>query len=297
FAIAGSNPNEAGKLGFFSTVSGVFLNQADRNTGANAFQEAAFIQSGELTLGTDMQVSDNLSFGFAMTSIRNSGTSVGASQRPDDSSVAGAGYAALQFGRGFADMYVGFARQNYGVERASQGDFASAFRTAQGAAQGSQTFSGVRVGYAFDLAKGLEVGPVASVDYVSNNIGGYDEFGAGTFGLSIRDRTFTSVGGKFGLMGALDTSIGRIGTLSAFGSVAYARELADTQDVVTASFFGAADVPFSIVNQLDPEWVSINAGAELLLSNRISVSLSANSDLGRGVLTNNEGRMSINWRF
>ncbi|MEL7198584.1 MAG: autotransporter domain-containing protein [Pseudomonadota bacterium] len=297
FAIAGTSPGEGSKLGFFSTVSGVFLNAEERNDGASALEEAAFTQSGELTLGADMEITDDFSVGFAMTSIRNSGTSVGAIQRPDDTSVAGAGFAAYQFGNGFADMYVGFARQTLGAERASQGEFASLFSSANGAARGNQTFSGMRVGYALDVAEGVEVGPVASVDYVRNDIGGYTEFGAAQFGLNVHDRTFTSVGTKLGLMGSVDTGIGRKGTLSAFGSVAYARELADTADIVTANFIGAADVPFAISNALDPEWVSVNAGAEMSLGGNLSVSLSGTSDLGRGVLTNNQGRMTLNWRF
>ena len=298
FAIAGTNPQEAGQLGFFSTVSGVFLDGgANRNTGVNAFEEAAFTQAGELTLGADLQVADGISVGFAMTNIRNSNSTAGATFRPEDTSTAGAAYAAAQFGQGFADMYVGFSRQNYGVERASQGDFALAYQSAQGAADGRQTFAGMRVGYAIDVAPGFEFGPVASMDYVRSNISGYDEFGAGAFGLSVHGRDFTSVGTKLGMMGALDTKLGRTSTLSAFGSVAYARELADTQDVVTANFFGAADVPFSIVNELDPQWVSINAGVELSLADRLSLSASGTSDLGRGVLTNNQGRVTLNWRF
>jgi len=298
FAIAGTSPQDPGQLGFFSTVSGVFLNGgADRNTGVNAFEEATFTQAGELTLGADLRVADGISVGFAMTNIRNSNSTAGASFRPQDTSTAGAAYAAAQFGRGFADMYVGFSRQNFGVERASQGDFALAYQNAQGAADGRQTFAGMRLGYAIDVAPGLEFGPVASMDYVRSNIGGYDEFGAGAFGLSVHGRDFTSVGTKLGMMGALDTKLGRTSTLSAFGSVAYTRELADTQDVVTANFFGAPDVPFSIVNELDPQWVSINAGIELALANRLSLSASGTSDLGRGLLTNNQGRVTLNWRF
>ena len=298
FAIAGTNPQDAGKLGFFSTVSGSFLvSAAERNTGANAFEEAAFTQAGELTLGADMRVSDNFAVGFAMTNIRNSGANAGAGFRPDDTSVAGAAYAAAQFGQGFADMYVGFSSQNLGAERASAGDFALAYTSARGAAEGRQTFGGMRVGYAIDVAPGFEFGPVASVDYVRSNIGGYDEIGAGAFGLSIHGRDFTSLGSKVGLMGALDTKLGRTSTLSAFGSVAYARELADTQDVVTANFFGAPEAPFSIVNELDGDWVSINAGIEMALGNHLSVSASGTSDIGRGVLTNNQGRMTVSWKF
>ncbi len=298
FAIAGTNPQEAGQIGFFSTVSGVFLaNATDRNTGANAFEESVFLQGGEMTLGADLRMSDTFSVGIAVTSIRNSTPSIGITTRPEDTSVAAAAYGAAQFGQGFADMYLGFSRQNLTSNSASLGQTAIPFRIAQGAADGRQAFAGVRAGYAFGVVPGLEFGPVVSMDYVRSNIGGFDEFGAGDFGLTVNARNFTSLGTKLGVMGALDTRIGRTGKLTAFGSVAYAYELADRQDVVTASFFGASEAPFSIANALDPQWVSVNAGAELALANRTSIGITATSDLGRGVLTNNQGNVTLRWRF
>lgn len=296
--IAQAGAGEKGAVGFFSTVSGQFLVDAEeRNTGANALEEAAFIRAGELTLGADVRMTSELTIGFAMTSIRNGNSLNGVQQRVDDTSLSGAVYAALQKGQAFTDMYFGFSRQNFGVERASQGDFSFAYDTARGAADGTQTFGGMRVGYSFSILPGVEAGPVASVDYVRSDMGGFTEFGAGQFGLTVLDRSFTSVGSKAGLMASLETGVGRRGRISAFGSAAYARELADTQDVVTATFAGAADVPFTIVNQLDPNWVSLSAGVDFAVGSRFSVGLSGQSDLGRGVLTNNQGRLNLNWKF
>ncbi|MEM1195756.1 MAG: autotransporter domain-containing protein [Pseudomonadota bacterium] len=296
--IAQIGGGEVGKVGFFGTVSGRYLVTAqERNTGANALQEAAFTQAGELTLGADLRMSEDLTIGFAMTNIRNSAPSAGVQQRADDTSLSGAVYAALQSGQIFTDVYMGFSRQDYGVERASQGDFAFLYDNARGNAQGDQQFGGARVGYALAVAPGVEVGPVASVDYVRSDLGGFSEFGAGEFGLTILDRTFTSVGAKAGVMGSLETAVGRKGRLSAFGSAAYAQELADSQDIVTATFRGAEDVPFTIANELDPNWVSLSAGVDLAIGSRLSVSVSGQSDLGRGVLTNNQGRVNFNWKF
>lgn len=296
--IAQTGAAEPGKMGFFGTVSGSFLvTSQERNSGNNAFEEAAFTQAGELTLGTDMRVSDDLTVGFAMTSVRNGMAATGLQPRVDDTSVSGAAYAAMRMGRGFADMYVGFSRQNFGLSRVSQGDFQSTFDSALGKADGRQSLGGMRAGYAFNLLPGFEAGPIASIDYVRSDLGGYSEFGAGAFGLTVLERSFTSVGSKLGLMAALDRGIGRRGRLSAFGSVAYARELADTRDEVTAVLADAADVPFTIVNQLEPDWISASAGADLWLGSRLSVGVSGHSDLGRGILTNNQARMNVNWRF
>lgn len=299
FAQAGSAPVEPGKLGFFGSVSGSFLNQMDQAQAGqqNMLEGVAFQQAGELTLGADYRVSDGFTVGMAVSNIRNSAQSTDGFRPQDAESVALAAYGAATFGKGFADMYVGVADQSYGVQRAAQGDFVAAYRSALGAADGQQTFAGARVGYALSPAKGLTVGPVASLDYVRSDLGGYTEYGAGSFGLNVRERTFTSLGAKLGAMASLDTKLGRTSKLTAFGSVAYARELADKQDVVTATFAGAEDLPFSIANQLDPQWVSINAGAELSLNDRLSTKMSVTSDLGRGVLTNNQANLSLNWKF
>ncbi|MCL4673461.1 MAG: autotransporter domain-containing protein [Sphingomonadaceae bacterium] len=299
FAQAGTAPGEPGKLGFFGSVSGSFLDMAkrDHSLGSTAVEDAAFLQAGELTIGADYRVSDGVAVGIAVTNIRNSAQSVSGFRPNEDESVAAAAYGAATFGKGFADMYVGYASQSYGMERASQGDFTGSYRSALGSANGAQTFAGMRVGYALQPAKGLTVGPVASLDYVRSELGGFTEYGAGSFGLTVRERTFTSLGAKLGAMAALDVNLGKTSKLTAFGSVAYARELADKQDIITAAFAGAEDVPFTIANQLDPQWVSVNAGAELSLSDRLSTKMSVTSDLGRGVLTNNQANLSLNWKF
>lgn len=299
FAQAGVLPGEAGRLGFFGSVSGSYLHmgQTDDPLQSNAFTQATLTQAGELTLGTDYAVSDGLSLGIAMSRIRSSANARLGEEGLRDESSAVAVYGAAQFGKGFLDFQAGHAEQQFGLERASTGNFASAFDSARAGARGSQAFAGMRVGYALEPAKGMTVGPVASVDYVRSDLGGYTEFGAGAFGLNVRERSLTSLGAKLGGMATVDLPLGRTGQLSAFGSVAYARELADREDVVTASFFGAPDDTFTISNRLDPEWVSVSAGAELALSNRLSASASMTSDMGRGVLSNDQANLTLNWKF
>ncbi|UAB79034.1 autotransporter domain-containing protein [Erythrobacter sp. SCSIO 43205] len=320
FAIAGGAPAEIGKIGVFGTASGIYRNGGQiqqgvtgngfggfgafgvngvstGTIGANAFEQAALTQAGEITVGADMRLSEGFSFGVAVSNIRNSQDVLTGGQTQGDLAQSVAIYASYNDGGLFADGYAGSADLRLGANREAQGEFALAYDNAIGQSDSSQVFGGVRMGYAFDLADGIEMGPVASVDYLNNRIGGYDETGAGAFGLSIDDRTFTSVGAKLGAMASFDIKTSEKSALRAFGSVAYARELGDTEDVVSAHFFGAADTPFSISNSLDPEWVSVNAGAEMLLGNNFSASLSVTSDMGRGVLSNDQAQASLSWRF
>jgi outer membrane autotransporter protein len=102
---------------------------------------------------------------------------------------------------------------------------------------------------------------------------------------------------KAGAMASLDLRIGHATHIKAFGSVAYARELGDRTDLVTAHFLDAADTPFTIANGLDPEWVSLNAGAEMQLGGNMTASMSISSDMGRGPLSNERVQTSLRWRF
>ncbi|WP_081853315.1 autotransporter domain-containing protein [Erythrobacter longus] len=320
YAIAGGAPAEIGKVGVFGTASGIYRNggQLQQSVsgngtsgfgafgvnglstgeiGANAFEQASLNQAGEITVGADLRLSEDFSFGVAVSNIRNSQLALAGNQPQEDISRSVAIYATYSDGGLFADGYAGTADQRLGSTRQSSGEFLNAFDSSVGQSDGDQVFGGVRLGYAFDLAQGLEVGPVVSMDYLSNRIGGFDETGAGAFGLSVADRTFTSVGAKVGAMASVDIMATEKSSLRAFGSVAYARELADTEDTVVAHFFGASDTPFEISNALDPQWVSVNAGAEMLLGNNFSASVSVTSDMGRGVLSNDQAQASLSWRF
>ena len=319
YAIAGEAPTEIGKVGTFGTASGIYLNGGQQGgilgngvagfgtvgingvtssqVGANAFEQLSLSEAGEITLGADVRVSEGFSFGVAVSNIRNSQLSLAGNQPQEDNSRSVAIYATYSDNGFFADGYAGTADQRLGATRQASGEFAAAYDNAIGQSDGDQVFGGIRLGYAFDLGKGMEVGPVASMDYLNNRIGGFDETGAGGFGLSIDDRTFTSVGAKLGAMASFDIKSTETTSIKAFGSVAYARELGDTEDVVTAHFFGAEDLPFAFSNSLDPEWVSVNAGAEMLLGNNFSASVSVTSDMGRGPLSNDQAQASLSWRF
>ncbi|MEP1422902.1 MAG: autotransporter domain-containing protein, partial [Erythrobacter sp.] len=320
YAIAGGAPAEIGKVGMFGTASGVYRNGGQvqqgltgngtagfgafginglstGEIGANAFEQLSLNQAGEITVGADLRVSEGFSFGVAVSNIRNSQLALAGNQPQEDTSRSVAIYATYSDGGLFADGYAGTADQRLGSTRQSSGEFLNAFDNSIGRSDGDQVFGGVRLGYAFDLAQGLEVGPVASLDYLNNRLGGFDETGAGAFGLSVADRAFTSLGAKVGAMASVDIMASEKNSLRAFGSVAYARELADTEDTVVAHFFGAADTTFELSNSLDPQWVSLNAGAEMLLGNNLSASVSVTSDMGRGVLSNDQAQASLSWRF
>ncbi len=298
-SIAETSAPQTGQFGFFGSMSGTYLERGsnDLNSGSAALTSASLSEAGEITLGADMRLSDGLSIGFAMNNIQNSQSGTGIFRPQQDRSSAVAVYAAYQAGPAFADAYAGSARQRFGFERSSQGDFANMFTSALGESNGEQTFAGLRLGYSLAPAKGIEIAPVASLDYVSNNIAGYSEYGAGAYGLSVAERDFNSLGAKLGIAGTVAMPLGQIGNLSAFGSIAYARELAHSEDIVTAHFQGAADLPFTFTNTLDPSWIAAQAGVDLAVTEDLHASASFSSDMGRGFLSNDAAQVTLVWSF
>ncbi|MBV7265150.1 autotransporter outer membrane beta-barrel domain-containing protein [Erythrobacter ani] len=299
FVQVGDPADEAGKLGVFGSVTGSFLRPAsERATGQHALEEAAFSQMGEVTIGADLMISDTVSVGLAVSNMHDSAPGrLGGSQQSRNESTSAAVYAAASFGKGFADMYVGFADQTFGLQDSAAGLRDNQLRSAAGRADGNQALAGVRLGLAIEPTKGLTIGPVASLDYARSNLAGYSQILGGGAALDVHDRSFTSVGAKLGLTGTLDIDVGRTGKLSAFGSLAYARELGDREDAVTANFIGAESLPFSIARQLQSDWVAVTAGAELKVSDDLRAGVNLSTDMDRGELTQHQGRMTVSWRF
>ncbi|ALE17275.1 Outer membrane stress sensor protease DegS [Altererythrobacter epoxidivorans] len=299
FAQAGSAPTQASKIGVFGSVSGSFLDQSkdDYSRGDKAFEDMTFSEAGELTVGADYHLSDKVRFGVAISNVRDGSSSMDLQSPQSNQSVSGAVYSTFRFGEGFADLYAGYADQDYGVSRSSTGLLVNEFSNASARTSGQQSFAGMRLGYAFTPAKGLSVGPVAAIDYVRSELDGFREIGANEFSLNVHDRSLTSIGAKVGAMASFDTKLGMTGKLKTFGSVAFASELGDREDVVTANFVGAEDLPFSIARELDSSWIALNAGAEIALTNRFSGTLGISSDLGRGALSNDQANLTLRWAF
>lgn len=176
FALAGGAPAEVGQVAMFGNASGIYRNggQAQQGVlgngtqgfgafginglstgeiGANAFEQAMLQQAGEMTIGADVRLSEGFSFGVAVSNIRNSELTFTGLQAQEDTSSAVAIYATYEDGGMFADGYAGTSRQEFGVDRRSSGDLRSAFENAIGQSTGSQVFGGMRLGYAFDLAR------------------------------------------------------------------------------------------------------------------------------------------------
>jgi uncharacterized protein YhjY with autotransporter beta-barrel domain len=309
-------------LAFFGSASGAFLasnNQANlvgsqagpfahfaqlgagqghlATNRANEAQPFSLAQAGELTVGADVSAAEGLHIGFAISSVHNSQPTNGSLQAQQNQSTSLGIYGSYSADRFFADAYAGTAWQEFGVSRDAQGGFEALFDNAVSNSAGRQSFGGLRVGYDLTHSPGFEIGPMASLDYARSDIAGYEELGASALGLRIEDRSFTSLSAKAGAIASADFAVSRSSRARAFGAVALARELADTADVVTASFAGARDLPFTIENAIDPSWIALNAGLEFSMGGGFQTSLSFSSDMGRGILSDRQGRIAIGWRF
>jgi len=224
-----ASPMQLGdRLGVFISSRGSFDEApmgADRGYGFDPFANITDVQSGQgdLAIGADYRVTDNLAIGLALTTSRYEMTTNGFTPLSNDS--VGATAYATAFGEGwYVDGYYGASHQDFEMERLTSnvtGDMSIAF----GAPEGKQALAGVRSGWTFTPARGLTIGPVASLNYSQLTLSSYFESAAGEFNLVVDERDLTSVTAEAGAEFRFNhvTNGGKMFT--AFGEFSAAREI------------------------------------------------------------------------
>lgn len=287
------------RFGMFVSSRGSFDNGpmgAETGFGYDPFARIAESR-GDLAVGADMRLTDNLAVGVALTTSRFNLTNSGSGTTPLSNETVGAAAYATAYGDGWhLDGYYGFAEQDFELERLTAGVDAST-AIAFGAPEGSQMLAGVSGGWTFTPAEGLSLGPVASVNYSHLELAGYRESVADDFALLVDARDVTSVTAELGAQFryARVTDAGRL--FSAFGEFSAVREFGDTADIVTAAFVNAPDARFSLEQLLDDEWFSASAGVTYALSPNLTTRFELVSDFDRGALDNHYATAGFNWRF
>jgi outer membrane autotransporter protein len=161
-----------------------------------------------------------------------------------------------------------------------------------------QTLAGVRGGWLFSPAEGLNIGPTMSLNYSSLALDGYNEQGVGDFALGIDGRTLTSIT----LEPALEFNyapVNRNGRapFAAYGRLGLVTELGDGADVVTARFLAVPEAAFDIERALDRNWVSTAFGLSYQLGEGMAANVEAAADMGREEFDNTSVRAGFSWQF
>jgi len=299
FVNAGEAPDlDLGRFGLFvaSRSGGIAAPDAFSTQVLFNPDGANFSDDGEITIGADYRLRDNTIVGLAVTAERQSFSSQGVTPLENESYGAAA-YATTHGDAWFVDAHYGYAKQDFAMERRTGGDLSETLALAYGAPQADQTLAGLRAGWAFEPALGFTVGPVMSVNYVNARFDSYRELAGGAFNLDVEGRSLTSVAAELGASARY--TLRREGGVrfDAFGEVAYAQELADNQDTVTAAFVDAPGERFSLDQALAQSWTTATAGINADLSPRLGMRFELSSDFNRGPLDNQTAFAAVNWRF
>jgi subtilase-type serine protease len=288
--------NMGDRFGLFISGRGSLTDIGDEAYNGDRFDPASIsaLSSAELTVGADYRVTENFAIGVASTMSRyvahmNETTPL------DHSGYGVMLYASTWKGDAFLDSYVGVARQDYAISRTPG---MSAAQTTSAAPGAVQTLAGVRAGWTFEPVAGLKLGPTLSVNHSQLRLDGYSETGGGAFALDVEARTLSSTTIEQALEFTYQpVEFGRAKPYGAYGRVGVAQEVGDGADIVSARFAAAPDVAFDIERTLDRYWVTAATGLSYRFDRATSAYLEANSDMGRGELSNESIMLGFNRAF
>jgi outer membrane lipase/esterase len=129
------------------------------------------------------------------------------------------GYAAMGFGGGFAQGYVGYGDDNHDIRRTGVLDPMTAD------ADGHHWIAGAKLGYLMPFG-GVQIGPVAALDYAKASIGDYTEEGDAALTLNVSGITAKSLRGSLGAEMRGNIDMGGL-PLRPYGALVLEKELSD----------------------------------------------------------------------
>ncbi|MCG8505804.1 MAG: autotransporter outer membrane beta-barrel domain-containing protein, partial [Sphingomonadales bacterium] len=250
---------------------------------------------GNMTIGMDYRVAPNFAFGIASTVSRFDIRQT--DHQPLETVSFGVAAYATYFGRNwYVDGLYGAARQHTDVERVLVG-FEDVNRFADSSSAATQTFAAVKSGWTFEPAKGLTVGPTATLTYSSLHMSGYKEVNAGAFNLIVDGRTIRSMTVKSGLEFSFEHLFAGNRRFNAYGRIGAVRNFGDSRDVVTAAFAAAPDLRFDIDRQIDRSWYSAGGGISYLVAGKVRAHLEMSSEFDRQNLNYHTARAGLTVAF
>jgi len=129
------------------------------------------------------------------------------------------GYAAMGFGGAFAQGYVGYGDDDHDLRRTGVVDPMTAD------ADGHHWIAGAKLGYLMPFG-GVQIGPVAAVDYAKARVGGYTEEGDAALTLNVSRISAKSLRGSLGAEMRGNIDMGGL-PLRPYGALVLEKELSD----------------------------------------------------------------------
>jgi len=236
----GSQPNmEETFLGQRPTLNprlGIFINGnvafGDKDPTDN---EPGFdFDSRGLTFGLDYLFTDEFVGGFALGYGNAEAKFLGNTGEQQSDSVSTTLFGTLVRERWFLSGTLGHASVDYDSVRRIAASLLSEDAVAEGTTDGDSVFGGLSLEYDFGNTRWYG-GPVASMNFIEADIGGFSETGAGGLNLMYGNQTAKSTTARFGLRFGY-TFAKTWGELSFEGRSDYVREFENDRELITINF-------------------------------------------------------------
>jgi autotransporter-associated beta strand protein/YVTN family beta-propeller protein len=277
-------PAPDNRWGVFVTGNGDFVNiQGDSNSPGYNFTTAG------VTIGIDYRLTDHFALGVA------------GGYAYTDNNLVDSGRATVNSGRGgvyatyftdcfYLNAYAGGGYNNYDVRRAGLQGFAT------GSTDGAEFNGFFGAGYDFHLSSHITLGPIASLQYTSVHLSGYQESGS-LAPLDIRSDTQESLRSNLGLR---LISFWRVGPFQVIPELraSWQHEFKYSTLPITAQFASGADGTFTVHGPgIGHDSALIHSGIEVRWNDQWSSFVSYDGNIGRGGYDSNAVSGGLTFRF
>jgi outer membrane autotransporter protein len=241
-----------------------------------------------LTAGLDHHDGSGFTLGAALSYLQaNVSQEYGLGGRTSSDGVALSGYGTWQRDLLYADAFVSGAWHSFETKRTLLvAPFTTA--TATGETDASQTQAGLTLGYGLNKNAGTSFGVVGGLYYLSMDIDGYTETGAGALSAVLPSRTIdsfkTQLGGEvaFRLDAENDALVPIV-------RLVWNHEFEDGALVTSAGFAGAPATTFTTPGpDLGSDWATLGVGLSGRVSDSTSFYFRYQHDIGRDGQQNQE---------
>lgn len=241
-----------------------------------------------LTAGLDHNDGRGLAFGAAASYLQSRvAQNYGLGGDTTGEGVALSGYGSMHRNLFYADAFVSAAWHNFESERrVITGP--STIALATGETDASHTQAGVTIGYGLSKTAAASFGAVGGLYYISLDIDGYTETGAGALSAVLPSRTIESFRSQLGGELAVRLDPENEGLVPILRLV-WNHEFEDDAQVLRAGFAGAPSATFASPGpDLGSDWATVGVGLSGRVSSGTSFYFRYQHDFGRSGQENQE---------
>ena len=206
-------------------------------------------------------------------------------------SVQVGGFAGMGFGAGgYVKAHVGYGWDDHDIERAGVVEGMDA------SPKGNHWSAGVRAAYLLPVA-GMQIGPVAALDYARAKVRGYTEDGDNALTLNVSSQSYKSLRGGLGL--ELRSDLFESEAMRPYASAMVEKEFASGDRSIQ---FSQTSAPI-IVNTFDFESPSkrpygrFNLGGSTMLSGNLALDAGVSLTVGRRFGNETSGQLALRMGF